>query len=151
MRCSKAQVWISRRADGVLNAALATRLDVHLERCGECRAYARTLAAIEFDQFEVPEPSVGFVDRLTLRLNDTPRQERWVLTRPTVFRPLAAGLGAAAAIVGFTVGSFLQLVGGPDSPPGDGTVELAAGDAIDPLAEESVESVLIAMLSNGEE
>jgi len=151
MRCSKTRQWISRRADGVLDERLEARLGKHLEKCAACRAYADTLPALELDLFEVPEPTQDFVVRVARRVEELPAYRRSMLRHPTVFRPVAAGLGVAAALGGFAVGSLLELANGVDVPAVTGTVELAAGDSIDPMAEDSVESVLIALLSNGKE
>jgi predicted anti-sigma-YlaC factor YlaD len=151
MRCSKAQRWISRRADGVLGKGLEAPLAEHLAECGACRAHAEALAALQLDLFGAPEPTHDFVARIAQRVEEMPARRRSVLRRPAVFRPVAAGLGVAAALGGFAIGSHLELANGVNMPPPNGTVELAAGDTIDPLAEDSVESVLIALLSNGKE
>jgi predicted anti-sigma-YlaC factor YlaD len=151
MRCEQAQRWISRDLDGILEESLKGRLAEHLAECGACREYAEGLATLGLDLLEVPEPTPDFTARVCRMLEQTPQRPRLLLIRPAVFRPIAAGLGVAAAVGGFAVGSLLHIANGIDIQPRDATVEIAAGDAIDPLAEDSVESVLIAMLSSGEE
>ena len=108
MRCSQAQQWISRRADGVLDERLAARLADHLEDCEACRAYADALAALGLDLFEVPEPTQDFVARVARQTGEMQVRRRSVLRRPAVFRPVAAGLGVAAAVGGFAIGSLLS-------------------------------------------
>lgn len=150
-RCEKAQRWISQRLDGVLDERLEAPLAEHLAECEECRAYADALPALDLDLLEAPGPTSDFVARVTKQLEAT-RIHRWsVLRRPTVFRPIAAGLGIAAALGGFAVGSLLEFADGNGVLSRNGVVELAAGDALDPLAEDSVESVLITMLEGSEE
>ena len=151
MRCSNAQRWISRRVDGVLDPGREARLAEHLAECASCRAYAETMAGLRLDLFEVPEPTERFVARAAAYVEKMSARRPGMLRRPAVFRPVAAGLGLAAALSGFAVGSLLELANGVDIPPRSGTVELATGETIDPTAEDSVESVLIALLSNGKE
>ena len=150
MRCSKAQRWISRRLDGALDEVREASLADHLAECGACRAYAEALAALDLDLLEVPEPTPDFTARVARHLEEAPGRRWAVLSQPGLYRPLAAGLGVAAVLGGFAVGSLLHRTDGNDTGPRD-TVEVAAGEAIDPLAEDSVESVLIAMLSNNKE
>ncbi len=151
MRCSKGQRLISRRLDGVLAEGLEARLAEHLAQCRACRAYADGLAALDLDLLEVPEPTPDFAARLARRLGEAPGRRWVVLVHPAFFRPIAAGLGIAAALGGFAVGSSFLLTNGSEASVRNGTVESAAGEAIDPTAEDSVESVLIAMLADGEE
>ena len=151
MRCSKAQRWISRRVDGVLDEGLEAPLADHLARCRACQAYAEALAKFDLRLLEVPEPPADFTARVAQGLDETTTGRRFLLTRPAFFRPIAAGLGIAAALGGFAVGSLLHPTNGSETLPRNGTVELAAGNAIDPLAEDSIESVLIAMLSSAKE
>jgi len=151
MRCAKTQRWISERLDGVLAERLEAPLAEHLAGCEECRVYAKALTALDLDLFEAPEPTPDFVARVAQQLEETPLQSWSVLRRPTIFRPIAAGVGIAAALGGFTVGSLLHLANGNGTVSRNGIVELVAGDAVDPLAEDSVESVLIAMLPGSEE
>ena len=89
--------------------------------------------------------------RVVQQLEETPRQSWSVLRQPKVFRPIAAGLGIAAALGGFAVGSILHFADGNGTLSRVSIVELAAGDAVDPLSEDSVESVLISMLPGSEE
>jgi anti-sigma factor RsiW len=151
MRCAKAQKWISRRLDGMLDGAREKALAVHLDGCDACRSYAEELARLDLDLLAAPEPSPDFAARVMQQVEGAgPR--RWaVLSRSRVFRPIAAGLGAAAALGGFAVGSHFLRTTENTAPAINETVEVAAGDAVDPLAEDSVESVLIAMLSSNEE
>lgn len=151
MRCSKAQKWISRRLDGVLDDARDAALASHLAQCEACRSYAEELAELELDLLEVPEPSLDFTTRVRQLVDETPARRWSALSRPALFRPIAAGLGVAAALGGFAVGSLLQRSHGDVVPPSSDTLEVAASDAMDPLAVDSVESVLLAMLSNTEE
>jgi predicted anti-sigma-YlaC factor YlaD len=151
MRCSKAQRSISRRLDGALEQRLEAPLADHLTGCVACRAYADELARLEFDLLEVPEPTPDFTVRVMHCLDRTSARPRLLLRRPAVFRPVAAGLGIAAALSGFAIGSLLQLANGESTPAPNGPVEVVASDAIDPLGENSVESTLIAMLSTAEE
>lgn len=151
MRCAKIQRWISQRLDGVLDERLEAMLAEHLAGCEACRAYAEALTALDLDLLEAPEPTSDFVARVAQQLEETPPQNWSVLRRPKIFRPIAAGVGIAAALGGFTVGSLLHFANGNGTLSRDGIVELAAGDAVDPLAEDSVESVLIAMLPGSEE
>ena len=151
MRCSKARRWISRRLDGALEQRLEARLADHLAGCVVCRAYADELARLEFDLLEVPEPTPDFTVRVMHCLDRTSARPRLLLRRPAVFRPVAAGLGIAAALSGFAIGSLLQFANGDGAPLQNSIVELAPSGTIDPLSEDSVESVLIAMLSNTEE
>jgi tetratricopeptide (TPR) repeat protein len=59
MRCRKAREWISRSADGELDARRAARLERHLEKCGDCRALAEDMKKIveRAAGLAVPEPS----------------------------------------------------------------------------------------------
>jgi len=151
MRCAKTQRWISQRLDGVLDERLEGMLAEHLAGCEACRAYAEALGGLDLDLLEAPEPTSDFVARVARHMRDTPLQSWSVLRRPQVFRPIAAGLGIAAALGGFAVGSLLHFANGNGTLTRDGIVELTAGDAVDPLAEDSVESVLIAMLPGSED
>jgi anti-sigma factor RsiW len=151
MRCSQAQKWISRRFDGVLDDVRRAALAAHLADCEACRAYAEELAALDLDLLAAPEPTPDFTARV-MRLVERTSPRRWPgLSRPTWFRSIAAGLGIAAALGGFAVGSVLQRSGGDVARASRDTVEAAASDAMDPLAADSVESVLLAMLSSAEE
>ena len=151
MRCSKARHWISRRLDGVLDEAQQSSLAAHLAECEACRAYAESLAALNLDRLEVPDPTPEFTARVMRRVEEAPAQVRAVLSRPWLFRPIAAGLGVAALLGGFAVGWLLQQSGGNAPSPRRENIELTAGDAVNPLAADSIESTLIAMLSNNEE
>jgi anti-sigma factor RsiW len=151
VRCAKTQGWISKRLDGVLDERLEAVLAEHLGGCEACRAYAEALTTLDLDLLEAPEPTSDFVARVAQQLEETPPQKWSVLLRPTIFRPIAAGLGIAAALGGFTVGSLVHFANGDGRLSRNGIVELVAGDAVDPLAEDSVESVLIAMLPGSEE
>jgi len=151
MRCSKAQKWISRRLDGVLDDVRAAALAAHLAGCEACCAYAEELARLDLGLLEAPEPTADFAARVMDRLEETPVQRRALLSRPALFRPIAAGLGIAAAFGGFMVGSLFHGAKAIGAQPSNETIELAASDAIDPLAADSVESILLAMLSNTEE
>jgi len=59
MRCRKAQEWISRSVDGELDPGRAARLERHLEKCAECRAFAEDMRKIveEASGLAAPEPS----------------------------------------------------------------------------------------------
>ena len=151
MRCAKTQRWISQRLDGAFDERLEAMLEKHLAECEACRAYAEALMALDLDLLEAPEPTSDFVARVAVQLEETPLQGWSGLRRPQIFRPIAAGLGIAAALGGFAVGSLLHFANGNGTLSRNGTVELAAGDAVDPLAEDSVESVLIAMLPGSED
>jgi len=151
MRCSKAQHWLSRRLDGVLDERAEASLADHMAVCAECRAYADGLGVLDVDLLDAPDPTVDFAARVMECLEERPAQRRAVLSRPGLFRPVAAGLGVAASFAGFVVGSFLEHANGESAVVNAQPVEVVAGDAIDPLAEDSVESVLVAMLSNTEE
>ena len=151
MRCSKAQRWVSQRMDGVLDQRHVAPLESHLATCEVCRGYAEALGPLDLDLLTVPpEPTSDFTARFAERLAQMPARRPFLLGRPAVFRPIAAGLGIAAALGGFVVGSRILLVNRTDTAPRNGTVELAAGNAADPLAEDSVENVLIAALSSPE-
>lgn len=151
MRCAKAQRSISRRLDGALSEKLEATLENHLARCEACRTYAKAMANIGLDLLCVPEPAPDFTMRAVQRLGDVPAPRWTVFRRPAVFRPIAAGLGVAAALGGFAVGSLLWPASDRDTTVRNGTVELAAVSAFDPLAEDPIETVLITMVSNGEE
>ena len=134
MRCAKIQRWISQRLDGALDERLEAALSAHLAECEACRAYAEALSALDLDLLAVPEPTPDFVARVAQELEGTPHQCWSVLRRRTIFRPIAAGLGIAAALGGFAVGSLPHFANGNSTLSGNGIVELAAGDAVDPLA-----------------
>jgi len=151
MRCSEARKWISRRLDGPLEGARDAALAAHLARCEACRAYADDLTRLDLSVLEVPEPSPGFTQEVMQVVDQVSRPGPVVGRRPRWFRPTAAGLGAAAAVSGFAVGLLLQQPGGDVVAPTEQTVEVVASDAIDPLAVDSIESVLVAMLSSNEE
>jgi predicted anti-sigma-YlaC factor YlaD len=151
MRCAKTQRWISQRLDGAFDERLEAMLAEHLAECEACRAYAEALRGLDLDLLDVPEPTPDFVARAAERLEETPLQSWPALRQPKIFRPIAAGLGIAAAMGGFAVGSLLHFANGNGTLTPDGMVELAAGDVVDPLAEDSVESVLIAMLPDSKD
>jgi anti-sigma factor RsiW len=44
--CERARVWASLRADGELSELESALLGAHLERCPECRAFARGVDAV---------------------------------------------------------------------------------------------------------
>lgn len=151
MRCAKIQSWISQRLDGVLDERLEAMLAEHLAKCEACRAYAEAMTALDLDLLEAPEPTPDFVARVAQQLEETSHPRWSVLRRPTIFRPIAAGLGIAAALGGFVVGSLFHFANGNGTTSSNGVVELAAGDAVDPLATDSVESVLIGMFPGSKE
>lgn len=150
MRCSQARRWLSRQIDGELAPAREARLTAHLAECGACRAYAGDLAALDLDLLEVPEPGADFAARLMERLDEAPAQRRALLSRPGLFRPLAAGLGIAASLAGFAIGSLLDGTNGIETRPVAAAGEPVAGGTAELLAADSVESVLLAMLSDSE-
>jgi predicted anti-sigma-YlaC factor YlaD len=151
MRCSKARKWISRQLDGELDGDQTASLAAHLADCEACRAHADQLGCLDLDLLEPPEPTAGFVADVLERLDESPAQRRAVLSRPALFRPIAAGLGIAASLIGFAVGSLFDGTNAIEVPPSSDSVELVASAAIDPLATDSIESVLLAMLSDTEE
>jgi len=59
MRCRKAQGYVSRSVDGELDLRRAARLERHLEKCDDCRAFAADVRKIVEDAsgLAVPEPS----------------------------------------------------------------------------------------------
>lgn len=150
MKCDKARKLTSRRLDGELGQAGEARLSRHLERCAECTAYAADLANLGLDSFSVPNTTPDFATRVMERVDVSASQRSIVLSRPAFYRPIAAGLGLAASIAGFAVGSGLSFAGTPEQLAEPG-VEQIASNAIDPLADESIETVLIAMLTETEE
>ena len=139
MGCANTQRWISRRLDGVLGERFQAPLAEHLAGCEACRAYAEAVGKLDLDLLKAPAPTPGFVARTARRLEEKPPQELSALRRPTIFRPIAAGLGIAAALGGFTVGSLLHFANGNGTLYHNGIVELAAGDAVDPLADACAE------------
>lgn len=152
MRCSQARRWVSRQIDGELAPARVARLNAHLAGCDACRAYADDLAALDLDLLEAPEPGTDFAARLTERLLDqgVPQRRAW-MSRPRLFRPLAAGLGLAASLVGFAVGARFGGANEVETRPVTPVDEPVAGGTAELLAADSVESVLLAMLGDSEE
>jgi len=144
--------------DGSLESAQAAELAGHLEACPACRGYAGRLEQLGLELLEAPEPSRDFVERLMQRVAEQPPPRRTLLSRPGVFRPLAAGLGIAAALAGFALGLHLQpreqttpqRGAQTDTAVTTESVEVAAANAINPLAADSVESVLLAVFVSEE-
>ena len=151
MRCSKAQRWISRRLDGELDAASEATLAAHLAGCGKCRAYADGLKALDLGVLEAPEPTADFAARVMQRLPASTPQRRLRLGNPALFRPIAAGLGLAASLIGFAIGSRFAEPSVTESQQSTETVEVTASNALDPLASDSIESFLVAMVPGKEE
>lgn len=59
MRCRTARKDISRSVDGELEARRAARLELHLEKCGDCRSFAEDVRKIveKAGGLEAPDPS----------------------------------------------------------------------------------------------
>jgi predicted anti-sigma-YlaC factor YlaD len=151
MRCSKAQRWVSQGLDGMLSPEREARLDQHLAACEACRAYAAEVENLGLDLLNVPEPAPDFTMRVVGRLADAPVLRPSFLRRPAVFRPIAAGMGVAAALGGFLVGSLLWPGRESGTVVQNGAVELVAVKAFDPLAEDPAEAVSLTIRPDGEE
>jgi anti-sigma factor RsiW len=150
MKCDRARKLISKRLDGELDQAGEALLLKHLDHCAACTAYAADLASLGLNAFEAPGPTPGFAAGVMARVEESPGQRPVVLSRPGLYRPIAVGLGLAASIAGFAVGSGLSFAAAPEQSAEPG-VEQIASNAIDPLADESIETVLIAMLTETED
>lgn len=102
MRCRKAQGSISRSVDGELGPRRAARLERHLGKCAECRAFAEDMRKIveKASGLPAPEPSDKVwrsiragLEAATLR----PSAEGARLDRRPLFGPSLAALRYAGA------------------------------------------------------
>ena len=150
MNCRKAHKLISRQLDGELDQRHEGELSAHLDQCPACAAYGEELADLGLDSFTVPYAAPDFAADVMARVDQSMRQRSLVLSRPSVYRPIAAGLALAASFIGFVVGSEINFTTAAESDS-EPVVEQLASTAIDPLAEGSIETILVAMLSNPEE
>ena len=88
-------MWASLRADGELSELEGALLDAHLERCAECRSFARGVAAVARGLRGVP------LERPAARALPVPRRHskaRLVQLAAATVAVVAAG--AAAALTG---------------------------------------------------
>lgn len=137
MRCRKARESISRSVDGELDGRRAARLERHLAKCGDCRAFEADMRTIvgEAPGLAAPEPSDKVWRNIRAGLEaGTPRPsaEGAPLDRRPLFGPGLAALryaGAAALALALVAGGVvvgLRLGRGGATAPGWATGEARA-------------------------
>jgi hypothetical protein len=141
MTCEPYRQSIQELIDGTLGPIRKAELELHLDQCDDCRAFADDLrrihdTAASLDQFEPP-------DRVWLQIAGRLRQEGRVTTpavTPRARRSMAV-LALAAALVLAVAGSIVVLMRFSDRPqqaPATAAAPQAGGNAAAPDAVESV-------------
>lgn len=155
MRCRKAQEDISRSFDGELEPRRAARLERHLEKCGDCRAFAEDMRRIvaEAPGLAAPEPSdkVWRAIRAGLEAAGTPRPSAegapldrrplFGLTLATLRYAGAAALALVLIVSGVVVGSRLGRRDARMSPEAREAYTLAKLDEAERYYEQAVRSL----------
>jgi hypothetical protein len=103
--CSRATELVPGIADGTLEGTDAALVRLHLERCGECAAIARVLAALPADLAALAElrPDAGFARDVLARTSRRSRRAAGIWQR-LVLRPRLALEGAyVGAVVVFAL------------------------------------------------
>jgi hypothetical protein len=142
MTCERYRQSIQELIDGTLGPIRKAELELHLDQCDDCRAFADDLRRIRdlagsLDELEPP-------DRVWLQIAGRLRQEGRVTT-PAVAprgRRSMAVLALAAALVLAVAGSILVLMRVKDAPQGPGTPGAAASGnaaATDPVEDVAAE------------
>jgi hypothetical protein len=126
MTCERHRQSIQELIDGTLGPIRKAELELHLDQCDDCRAFADDLRRIHdlaasLDELQPP-------DRVWLQVAGRLRQEGRVA--PTAVAPRArrsmAVLALAAALVLAVAGSILVLMRAKDAPQGSGAPGAAA-------------------------
>ncbi len=145
MQCSDAQHQISSRLDNELDPASTAALLAHLSACPPCSAYQDDLRALGLDAFVAPEPSADFVSRIERQLAAARPRRMSIIA----YRAAAGVLGLAATVAGFSIGLRLPQSDATtiaNVSPTDSS-EAIVRESINPFGENTVEGVLLAMIT----
>jgi hypothetical protein len=113
MDCHRAEELLSDHLEGVLHAILRADLDLHLARCGDCRALREALGEVVAALHAAPElaPPSGLAERAAAAALARPRA---VVVRPAIVVPSWVQ-AAAAGFALVALGTALMVVG-PEKP-----------------------------------
>ena len=148
MQCSNAQPKISAWLDRELDPLASSAIRSHVNGCEACTAFRDDLQSLDLDTLLAPEPSADFVLRLERKLTATSNRHGSTFA----YRATAGALGLAATIAGFSIGVRTLRNDLPaaaidaDTNQAESS-ELLVRDSIDPFGEDTVEGVLLAMIS----
>ncbi|MCP4593508.1 MAG: hypothetical protein GY842_22450 [bacterium] len=153
MRCRKAQLWISARCDGELDASRQGALESHLGSCLVCQAFADDLGRVDraLDLLPAEEPRGGYSGRVMARieaLEQPPDRLRWW---SDYLRPAPLGLGTVAFCAGVVLvilaNGFVPL----DQEPRRDAVAYLADEYLGLQTPPTVEDELISLLPRSED
>jgi len=109
MACPEFDSWILESVEGALPGGDQSRLDRHLESCGDCRAFRESLGILDTAltaQLRPPSLPVDFRRRLMRRVSAAAREKT-----PSMLPELLdfAGIAAVAVAGGFLLQSLVGL------------------------------------------